>query len=40
MNLSTGRFAHHHDEQKKTSPERVKELMEYGQRLIEDSNKG
>ena len=27
-------------EQKKTSPERVKELMEYGQKLIEDSNKG
>ena len=27
-------------EQKKASPERVKELMEYGQRLIEDSNKG
>jgi exonuclease SbcD len=26
-------------EQKKASPERVKELMEYGQRLIEDSNK-
>ena len=25
-------------EQKKTSPERVKELMEYGQRLIEESN--
>jgi DNA repair protein SbcD/Mre11 len=27
-------------EQKKTSPERLKELMEYGQKLIEDSNKG
>ena len=27
-------------EQKKTSPERVKELMEYGQKLIEESNKG
>ena len=27
-------------EQKKASPERVKELMEYGQKLIEDSNKG
>ncbi len=26
-------------EQKKASPERVKELMEYGQKLIEDSNK-
>jgi exonuclease SbcD len=27
-------------EQKKASPERVKELMEYGQKLIEESNKG
>ena len=27
-------------EQKKISPERLKELLEYGQRLIEDSNKG
>jgi exonuclease SbcD len=27
-------------EQKKASPERVKELMEYGQRLIEEGNKG
>ena len=27
-------------EQKKASPERVKELLEYGQKLIEDSNKG
>ena len=27
-------------EQKKTSPERLKELMEYGQKLIEESNKG
>ena len=27
-------------EQKKVSPERVKELLEYGQKLIEDSNKG
>ena len=26
-------------EQKKTSPERLKELMEYGQKLIEESNK-
>jgi len=26
-------------EQKKMSPERLKELMEYGQRLIEESNK-
>jgi exonuclease SbcD len=26
-------------EQKKTSPERVKELLEYGQKLIEESNK-
>ena len=27
-------------EQKKTSPKRLKELMEYGQKLIEESNKG
>ncbi len=27
-------------EQKKSSPERVKELLEYGQKLIEESNKG
>ncbi len=26
-------------EQKKTSPERLKELMEYGQKLIEEGNK-